>query len=203
MEEAFKQRLGTKSLSAFLGRRSRTARSSIKVTVKRPEELFHELDPSPLIGRDLDEQFERYIVDTARELPSNSSLALSVDVPCDKMPPNIDADDLADAIRAYFAYRRDQEWVKLRRIIREGRGALVVGMAFLFVCGAAGVLSARAWSEPFGSFLKEGFLIIGWVALWRPVEMLLYDWRPIRKEYRLLERLARMPVRFTTLQTSA
>jgi hypothetical protein len=26
---------------------------------------------------------------------------------------------------------------------------------------------------------REGFTIIGWVGLWHPVEMVLYDWIPI------------------------
>jgi hypothetical protein len=32
------------------------------------------------------------------------------------------------------------------------------------------------------------------VALWRPMEIFLYDWWPIRGEIRLYERLAAMPV---------
>ena len=42
-------------------------------------------------------------------------------------------------------------------------------------------------------------MVIGWVALWRPVEMYLYDWWPLRRESRLLERLSRMPVSLRSL----
>ena len=31
--------------------------------------------------------------------------------------------------------------------------------------------------------------------MWRPLEVFLYDWWPIRTEVRLLQRLSRMPVR--------
>jgi len=182
--------------------RSKTAAFPICVTIEEPEDLFHELDPSPLIGRDLDERLESYILATAREFPKKANFILRVDVPQDKLPGANEAGDLAEAIRVYFAYQRDQEWGKLRRVVREGRGALAVGLAFLFVCGAVGVLSERTWSEPFGSFMKEGLLIIGWVALWRPVEMLLYDWRPIRKECRVLDGLAKMQVNFATVQAT-
>jgi len=34
----------------------------------------------------------------------------------------------------------------------------------------------------------------GWVAMWRPLEVFLYDWWPIRAEIRLFERLSTMPV---------
>lgn len=43
--------------------------------------------------------------------------------------------------------------------------------------------------------LRESLSIAGWVAMWRPMELLLYDWWPIRAEVRLLQRLATMPVR--------
>jgi len=37
--------------------------------------------------------------------------------------------------------------------------------------------------------------IAGWVAMWRPMELFLYGWWPIRGEARLYDRLAVMPVR--------
>jgi hypothetical protein len=37
--------------------------------------------------------------------------------------------------------------------------------------------------------------VIGaWVALWRPLEIFLYDWWPIRAEARLFDRLGSMDV---------
>jgi hypothetical protein len=48
-----------------------------------------------------------------------------------------------------------------------------------------------------GPILREGFLIGGWVAMWRPIEIFLYDWWPIRAEARLFDRLGAMPVRIT------
>ena len=40
----------------------------------------------------------------------------------------------------------------------------------------------------------EGLYIVGWVAMWRPLEVFLYDWRPIRHRARLYAKLARIPV---------
>lgn len=42
---------------------------------------------------------------------------------------------------------------------------------------------------------REGLIIVGWVAMWRPLEVFLYNWWPIRAEARLFERLSAMPVR--------
>jgi hypothetical protein len=42
--------------------------------------------------------------------------------------------------------------------------------------------------------LREGLLIIGWVALWRPVEIFLYDWWPVLRRQQRCTAIARMPV---------
>ena len=38
--------------------------------------------------------------------------------------------------------------------------------------------------------LEESLIIVGWVANWRPIEIYLYDWLPIRRRIRLFERIA-------------
>jgi hypothetical protein len=41
---------------------------------------------------------------------------------------------------------------------------------------------------------QESFSIGGWVAMWRPMEVFLYAWWPVRAEARLYDRLSAMPV---------
>jgi hypothetical protein len=42
--------------------------------------------------------------------------------------------------------------------------------------------------------VQESLIIVGWVANWRPIEIYLYDWWPIRRRRRLLARIAAAPV---------
>lgn len=49
--------------------------------------------------------------------------------------------------------------------------------------------------QHFGELLRQGLVICGWVAMWRPLEIFLYGWWPIRREARLYDRLSIMPVR--------
>jgi len=37
-------------------------------------------------------------------------------------------------------------------------------------------------------------LISGWVAMWRPMQIFLYDWWPIHLRRRVLEKIQRMPM---------
>ena len=38
--------------------------------------------------------------------------------------------------------------------------------------------------------LEESLIIVGWVANWRPIEIYLYDWLPIRRRIRPNRRIA-------------
>ena len=55
----------------------------------------------------------------------------------------------------------------------------------------------------FAEIIREGLLIVGWVAMWRPLEVFLYDWWPIRAEAHLFDRLSTMPVRIEYKKTTS
>jgi hypothetical protein len=57
----------------------------------------------------------------------------------------------------------------------------------------ARLLGERRISE----ILRESLLIGGWVAMWRPMEVFLYDWWPIRADAQLADRLSAMRVRLS------
>jgi hypothetical protein len=42
--------------------------------------------------------------------------------------------------------------------------------------------------------LREGLIIAGWVAMWRPMEIFLYEWWPLLRRGRLYEKLSQMRV---------
>lgn len=44
-------------------------------------ELFNALDPSPLVGRDIDDRVEEYIVATASDAPSHAPQELAISAP--------------------------------------------------------------------------------------------------------------------------
>ena len=43
-------------------------------------------------------------------------------------------------------------------------------------------------------FARESLTIAGWVAMWRPMQIFLYDWWPLRHLGKIYENLSRMPV---------
>lgn len=169
-------------------------RGIIEVRVNAPDDLFNAFDPSPLIGRDLDDEVEAYIVESALELPQRAyKLIIHIAEPD---PDNVGHEAIASAICAYFAYRRENQARRLRLLLRDGRQSLIVGLGFLALCWWLGFLAKGLVIEPIRDFLREGLLIIGWVAIWRPAEIFLYDWRPMRRQLETRDALASMEINF-------
>jgi hypothetical protein len=90
--------------------------------------------------------------------------------------------------------RRQTKDKKLRSILREGRTALIVGLLFLFSCISVSGLIGWLNNEILIDIFKEGLLIIGWVAMWRPLEIFLYDWWPIGYSGNIFRKLSHIAI---------
>ncbi len=165
----------------------------IEIRVGELTQLFNSIDPSPFRQKDLDPNAEEFIVGWAREARHDGPLALLVYV--DRPGGPEDADNLREAVHEFF---RQRAWVtrqKLRQLFRVGRTSLAIGLAFLAVSVGLGRALEQVLAEQrLGGILRESLIIGGWVAMWRPLEIFLYDWWPIRAEARLYDRLSTMPV---------
>ena len=169
--------------------------TEIKVHVAELGQLFNAIDPSPFRSRDLDPRAEQFIVEWAKDLPRDEPLALLVHA--DRLPG--DTAFVGTAVQEYFADRANGSRRRLRELFGRGRISLVIGLACLGLALLASKLAER-WLDPGGMLdvVRTSLSIAGWVAMWRPMEVFLYDWWPIRAEARLFDRLAAMPVRVLT-----
>jgi hypothetical protein len=169
----------------------------IEVHVAELKQLFNAMDPSPFRKRDLDANAEEFIVGWAKEAPRGASLSLLVHL--DRAAGMVDeAAALRDAIHEFFTNRAGVTRRRLRELFRRGRISLFIGLmtlATLLVLSDLIVAPLAGWR--LGEALRESLLIGGWVALWRPLEIFLYDWWPIEAEARLYARLGAMPVRLS------
>ena len=166
----------------------------IELKLRELGQLFNSLDPSPFRERSLDPEAEAFIVSWARDLPHTSALELRVHL---AEPPRDreQASHVAAAVQGHFAYLAEVKAREFRQLMARGRVSLWIGLAFLAMCTLAGNALPHASASPFVPLLREGLLIGGWVAMWRPIEIFLYDWWGVRRQQRNYERLARMPVR--------
>jgi len=170
----------------------------IEVHVAELKQLFHSLDPTPFRERDLDPRAEEFIAGWARELHGDAPLALVVHV--DQAAVSADQSRIVrEAVRDYFGERAAATRRRLRQLFRVGRTSLGIGLLFLALSVLLGDVVATLLRETrFAGVARESLVIGGWVAMWKPLEVFLYDWWPIRAEARLFDRLATMPVRLAS-----
>ena len=160
----------------------------IEVRLRESGQLFESMDPTPFPGRDLDRDAARFIVGWAREFPAGTPLTLRVHLEAHNAN---EAEVISQAVRNYFGAAAAASRQELRRLLAIGWRSLLIGLAFLALC-----LSGAEWLGGFASLagplvlLRESLVIGGWVALWRPLEIFLYDWWPLRADRRLFQRLS-------------
>jgi hypothetical protein len=169
----------------------------IEIRLREVRQLFHTLDPAPFREKDLDEAAEHYLLEACREAGTRRPLRLVVHLPQSEAQGEA-ARTLPDAIHNYFAYRERQLRADMLRLLHFGGISFLIGLAFLIGC-----LLLRRWLlvQSLGfdrAILGEGLLILGWVAMWRPTEALLYDWWPQAARRALLRRFAQIPVEVRT-----
>ena len=170
--------------------------ASVSIHVRNVAQMFNSLDPSPFWDRDLDREAAEFIEEEFSEKLSAHTWHLHVHA---QDGAGLAA-DLQAAVEHYYERLASSARYRLRDQMRVGQVALLGGLAiFLLSMTIRGVLAGvLRGSAP--RMLDEGLIIIAWLALWRPVESLLYGWVPLYRRRRLYERLAaiRVSVRVET-----
>lgn len=164
----------------------------IELRLREPRQLFNSMDPSPFHERDLDGDAEEFIVGWATEFPSHVPLELKVHF--DPAADRTLSDTVGDSVRHFFEYKAEVTLRRLRQELSRGRLSLMIGGLFLVLCLGGADLMVRLGEGPLFQILRESFIIVGWVAMWRPIDIFLYEWWPIRHEYRVYRRLGRAKV---------
>ena len=165
----------------------------IEVFVDRIEQLFNSMDPSPVHERDLDDDAEEFIVSWAQEFPRRDPVSLVIHV--NQIPEQQDAQHLVEAaVHHYFAYRAKLNRLEFRHLLKEGRTSLIIGLVFLGACLLTSEWLLRKQPGSLSIIARESLVIAGWVAMWRPIRIFLYDWWPVLRLGRLYQKLSRMHV---------
>lgn len=166
---------------------------SISLRIHDITQLFNSMDPSPFIEKDLDEKAEAFIVGWAREFPVNAHLKLRVYL--DQWPTEGDPKELIrQAVHNHFAHLAELNGLEFRALMKQGRTSLFIGLCCLAVSLVSSKLLLHGEAGNWAGVLRESLTIAGWVAMWRPMEIYLYDWWPLRRRGRLYAKLSRMPI---------
>jgi len=168
--------------------------TEIAIRLRSVNQLFNSLDPAPFLEKDLDDNAEKFINDWVGELPKNEPFYIGVHLPREEAG-NPEAQQIPEAVANYFEQRAQMIDRELRDLFRVGRRALIIGMIVLVASfSASQIIPTFIPYAPLAHAVAESLILLGWVANWRPIEIYLYEWWPIRRRAMRYQRIAAAPI---------
>jgi hypothetical protein len=183
-------------MSASAERRPRSGGEDIIVALDRPAELFS-VEPEAMLERDA--RIEPGADEIVNELLGRSRVQrrarIVVTLPAEQVTADI-AETLHTALHRYCQARLARVRREIEVVWRQGLRSLGSG-SILFVIG---LLLSTGFLEPdvpqfWQDLLGNGvFLVIGWVGLWYPLDLLFFARQPLKREAMIVEAISRMPL---------
>ena len=183
-------------MSASAERRPRSGGEDVIVALDRPAELLS-VEPVAMLERDA--RIEPGADEIVNELLGRSKVQrrarIVVTLPAEQVTAGI-AETLQTALHRYCEARLARVQREIEVAWRQGLRSLGSG-SILFVVG---LLLSTGFLEPdvpqfWQDLLGNGvFLVIGWVGLWYPLDLLFFARQPLKREALIVEAISRMPL---------
>jgi hypothetical protein len=183
-------------MSASAERRPRAGGEDVIVALDRPAELLS-VAPEAMLERDA--RIEPGADEIVNELLGRSKVQrrarIVVTLPAEQVTAGI-AETLQTALHRYCEARLARVQREIEVAWRQGLRSLGSG-SILFVVG---LLLSTGFLEPdvpqfWQDLLGNGvFLVIGWVGLWYPLDLVFFARQPLKREAQIVEAISRMPL---------
>lgn len=157
---------------------NRKGKFGIELKLQDVRQLFDQRDPAPFRERDLDDDASEYIITCYQDiLPKEVSfLEISFSQP---LALHITEAEVIESIRSHFEYEAERVRKKVKTILKTGTQSLFIGLTFLTIATFFHGLVKPSMEANFTmNFLKEGLMLLGWVSMWKPFSIFLYEWWP-------------------------
>jgi len=174
--------------------RKEDGRVLIEIKLSSVAQLFNTFDPAPFYARELDREAARYIVDTVNDFPSNTEFRIVVYLPAEALGTK-EAEKIPHAIVNHFRYMVLVQEREFRQRWSYGKYTLVIGLAFLAIAEIASRIVAETFPDsPVAQLGATALEVAGWVAMWEPVTVLLYQLWPIIAQKKVYEKISGMEI---------
>jgi uncharacterized membrane protein YcjF (UPF0283 family) len=176
----------------------KNGRVLIEIKLTSVLQLFNSLDPAPFYEKEIDADAEDYIVDTVQDFPAKTKFMIQIYLPR-ALVDSEEAKKITPAIHNHFQYRMLVADRKFRAKLRFGRVSLLIGLSFLAVALVASQLVATMNKFLLAQLLSYSLLIIGWVAMWQPITVFLYELWPIIRTKKIYEKISTIEIEILPL----
>ncbi|MBL8580683.1 MAG: hypothetical protein JNL61_00465 [Rhizobiaceae bacterium] len=172
--------------------RNRTQQISLRLA--RLEELLEPPAVDALSGRFEERTGVERILDTLRARYHRGMERIQLCVLLDELPEAGVRARVDAALHRLQEYQEQRLSEQISGTMRDGFRALGKGSLFLLACLLISAVGGELTFLPdlLRTLISEGFIIAGWVGLWHPMELLLYEWWPLSRDRKLYRMLAEM-----------
>ena len=161
----------------------------LALRVREIAQIFNSMDPTPFLNKDLDPEAEGFIETWASGFAPNSRFHIIVH--SEQWPSDGDPTEmLTGAIHNHFSFKAERARGALKHFLQQGRVSLIIGLVFVSLCLIAADAIANLGINTGLTIARESLTIVAWVAMWRPLQIFLYDWWPFQRQIRLYENLS-------------
>jgi hypothetical protein len=167
----------------------------IEVSLDSYDDVYDDWDPSPFKKRDIEDEFNDFIVNSSEDIPLNLDIAIVLYLPMPKKDEKKEA-ALLSAYKNYYGYaleRRDRNKANLH-------GKIFFYLLLSILLLTTGYFFFRGEQTVFFKVLHEGIFIGGWVFLWEFFTSIFITRRELQRQYRLYKRLYQAQIRFIYTQ---
>jgi hypothetical protein len=164
----------------------------IEVSLDDYDDVFDDWDPSPFKKRDIEDEFDDFIVNSSEDIPLSHNISIVLYLPKSKKNTRKEA-----TLKA--AYKNFYEYI-IEKIHKDIRTTNKTTISYLFL--SLGLLSIgymlfKGEQNLIFNVLQEGVLIGGWVFLWEFFTNIFIKMRELHNMNKLYNRLYNAEIRFT------
>lgn len=165
-------------------------------THKKLEIEVHSVDQmldgdSPLVVQTINEDVVEALWGQARKYKGYGPFEIEITVPEEDTGRGA---EVRDRIREYFCHEVEDAGLEIRDLQRTGWQCLLIGLAAATPIILLSEYLIHAYDERLPEFISRGLIVLAWVALWHPAELLLYEHLPVRKRRKLAQALIEAPL---------
>ena len=167
----------------------------IEVSLDNYDDVYDDWDPSPFKKRDIEDEFNDFIVNSSEDIPLNFHTSIVLYLPVSRKDEKKEA-ALISAYHNYYGYA-------LERLSKAQYSLHKKNVLYLFlsiVLLSIGYFYFRGEQNIFFKVLHEGIFIGGWVFLWEFFTNTFITTREIQLEYKLYKRLLQSEIKFIYLE---
>lgn len=163
----------------------------IEVSLDDYDDVYDDWDPSPFKRRDIEDEFNDFILNSSEDIPFNFVITIVLYVPSEKMN-KAKENALISAYQNYYNYAV----ARINKVISSLHRKILSYLLFSGLFLSFGYFFTRTGASIFLQIIHEGIIIGGWVFLWEFFTNFFIKRRELQEEARLYKRLYEAEIRF-------